>query len=103
MNVVSVDDVVQFQFHAAQSGFLMRRITAAPTNPFLITQCTAPVLVLPNLAVQNTPGSKNGRYLAEYPGLKKHILQNTPSKMIGYILENTPTKIIGYILQNTPS
>ena len=75
MNVVSVDDVVQFQFHAAQSGFLMRRITAAPTNPFLITQCTAPVLVLPNLAVQNTPGSKkgrlplaeeNGKYHAEY-------------------------------------
>ena len=69
MNVVS--DAVQFQFRAVQSGFLMRRITAAPTNPFLITQCTAGLLVLPNLAVQNTPSSKNWEISYKISPLKR--------------------------------
>ena len=49
------------QFRKLQcSGFPMRRwITSAPTNPFLISQCTTAVLVPPNLAVQNTPPQTN--------------------------------------------
>ena len=53
MQLGSVNDAVA----VAPCAFLMRRITAAPTNPFLIAQCT--VLVPPDLAaLNNRPAQK---------------------------------------------
>ena len=53
MQLGSVNDAVA----VAPCAFLMRRITAAPTNPFLIAQCT--VLVPPDLAaLNNHPAQK---------------------------------------------